>query len=319
MTTPGIVIVTFNSADVIGACLDACVQIPDARIVVVDNASDDDTVEIVSEYSSVQLVANVTNRGFASAVNEGFAALDTDVVLILNPDAVPDASLNELITVVCQPGVGAAGGRLVDASGATQQGFTVRGFPTAATLGFEVLGFNRIWPGNPVNRRYRTVVPVDRVSDVDQPAGAFLMVRRSAWRDIDGFDELFHPLWFEDVDFCKRLRNAGYRIRFVPSATARHVGGHSAKKLDWGKRQLFWYGSLLRFTAKHFRSSSRWAVGLAVIIGSLGRMLVSVISRASLEPVSVYSKVIYLACSCCLAGERMQVGRYGLSDLKENR
>jgi GT2 family glycosyltransferase len=319
MTSPGIVIVTYNSADVIGRCLDACLQIPGARIVVVDNASEDDTVEIVSERPSVQLVANVTNRGFASAVNEGFAALDTDVVLILNPDAVPCSNLDELITAASAPGIGAAGGRLVDSEDVTQQGFTVRNFPTAATLSFEVLGINRIWPGNPVNCEYRVHVPLDRVSDVDQPAGAFLMVRRCAWRAIDGFDELFHPLWFEDVDFCKRLRDVGYRIRFVPSVTARHLGGHSAKKLGWRERQLFWYGSLLRYAAKHFRPWSRWTVGLAVILGSLGRMLISVISRSSLEPASVYSRVIYLACSCCLVGERMQLGRYGLSDLKENR
>ena len=87
-----------------------------------------------------------------------------------------------------------------------------------------MLGLNRIWPGNPVNRRYRTASP-NRLVDVEQPAGAFLMVRRSAWSALGGFDENFFPIWFEDVDFCKRLHDAGLKIVFLPGCGRPPSGG----------------------------------------------------------------------------------------------
>ena len=64
------------------------------------------------------------------------------------------------------------------------------------------------------------------------------MIRRDAWEAVGGFDEGFRPVWFEDVDFLKRLRRAGYRVRYVPSAVARHRGGHSVGKLAERSREL---------------------------------------------------------------------------------
>jgi GT2 family glycosyltransferase len=299
MSTAGIVIVTFNSADVIGECLEGCLRLPGVEVVVVDNASRDNTVNIVNAHPGVRLIANEENRGFAAGVNQGISALRNEAVLLLNPDAVPVTSIGPLAEAVSQDGAGAAGGRLVGEDGRTQTGFNVRAFPTPAVLAFEALGLNRLWPGNPVNRRYRINVPEDRVSDVDQPAGAFLMVNRGAWKAIGGFDEGFTPAWFEDVDFCKRLRDSGYRIFYLPGVAARHRGGHSASKLSWASRQLFWYGSLLRYTAKHFAPVPRTFVFLAVAVASAGRMVAGTVARASLEPVSVYSRVIWLALSRC--------------------
>jgi GT2 family glycosyltransferase len=138
-------------------------------------------------------------------------------------------------------------------------------------------------------------------SDVDQPAGAFLMIRRAAWELIGGFDERFHPVWFEDVDFCKRLHREGLRIVYVPSAVALHAGGHSADKLAWGTRQLYWYGSLLRYAAKHFTGLSRRAVSLAVALACVPRAISGVMVQRTLTPVSVFSKVFWLAGSSLLA------------------
>ncbi len=84
-----------------------------------------------------------------------------------------------------------------------------------------MLGINRLWPRNPVNWRFRCY-DVDLQSmkpvEIEQPAGAFMMIRRDAWERVGGFDESFYPLWFEDVDFCCRLKLAGLRLFHVPSA-----------------------------------------------------------------------------------------------------
>ena len=80
---------------------------------------------------------------------------------------------------------------------------------------------------------------------VEQPAGAFFMFRRSGWEQLGGFDENFWPVWFEDVDFCARLRSAGFVLRYQPEARATHAGGHSVGRIPLGLRERYWYGSLL--------------------------------------------------------------------------
>src|SRR4051794_24128605 len=287
---PGIVVVTYNSADVIESCLDACERISSATVVVVDNASSDDTADRVRMRLGVQLIANPTNRGFAAAVNQGFAVLHDRAVLILNPDAIPLGGIDALEQAVLEERVGAATGRLLGENGRVQNGFNIRSLPTAGTLVFEVLGWNRIWPGNPVNRRFRHGTPAAG-DDIAQPAGAFLMVCRSAWTALGGFDENFFPIWFEDVDFCKRLKDAGYRILYVPQASARHQGGHSASNLPWRDRQLFWYASLLRYASKNLSANSRRAVGLAVMLACFPRMIFGMLQFGVSEPMSVFSRV----------------------------
>ena len=286
-----IVIVTYNSAEVIERCLDACECLLSVRVIVVDNASTDSTVSLVRRRSDVTLISNRSNLGFAAAVNQGFRAAKDDAVLLLNPDASPIRGIDLLEHSVCQGNVGAATGALKGEDGEDQREFHIRSLPTGWTLAFEALGINRLWPGNPVNRRYRPFDP----RDVEQPAAAFLMVRKEAWTNVGGFDEQFYPVWFEDVDFCKRLKDAGFEIRFIPEAEAHHVGGHSASKLTWGDRQLFWYGSLLRYASKHLPAKSSRAVGLAVMVASFLRMFTSMFQFGISEPVAVYSKVVRLA------------------------
>ena len=304
----GIVVVTYNSQDVIGDCLDACLRFSGIRVVVVDNNSQDATLDHVRRRPTVRLVANPNNRGFAGACNQGIALLNTPFVLLLNPDTVLLSGLQSLMEAAGQANVAAAGGRLINEDGTTQTGFHVRGFPTVWTLSFEALGLNRLWPGNPVNRAYRPRITDLEQTDVDQPAGAFLMIRKAAWELIGGFDEGFQPVWFEDVDFCKRLRREGFRIVYVPSAVARHVGGHSAEKLTFASRQLCWYGSLLRYAAKHFSASSSRVVSLAVALACIPRAIAGVLLHRTLTPVSVYSRVLWLAARSLSAGRAGVLG-----------
>ncbi|HVW08723.1 MAG TPA: glycosyltransferase family 2 protein [Bryobacteraceae bacterium] len=291
MARVAIVVVTYQSSEFIGACLDSIGQIPDAEIVVVDNASSDSTRVIVEE-KGVRLIANPENRGFAGAVNQGVKETSAPLILLLNPDARLESGLEPLIARLDDPQTGAAGGLLVGEDGKPQSGFMVRRLPTAAALSCEALGINRIWPGNPVNWHYRCIRIDPMVPALaDQPAGAFLMFRRDAWLRVGGFDEDFWPVWFEDVDFCARLKWAGYRIWYEPAARARHAGGHSVQEIPLTNKEKYWYGSLLRYAARHFQPIAYAGVCVSVMTGSLVRAA-RAFPRGGKRVFAIYGEVI---------------------------
>jgi GT2 family glycosyltransferase len=297
----GIVIITHNSADFLEPCLRAALSRSD-RVVVVDNASRDNSADLARKHPGAQLIANSSNRGFAGAANQGIRALDRDFVLLLNPDAIIETPLDPLVEACSRFGVGAAGGKLVHVDGAPQRGFMVRRFPTPARLAFECLGWNRIWPSNPVNRRYRYWdFDCDRRQRVEQPAGAFLMVRRRVWEALGGFDEAFYPVWYEEVDFLQRAAAKGYSAVYVPQAIAVHHGGHSVSALPPAAARWYWYDNLLRFSAKHFHSMGFRVVSGAVLVGVLTRMAGGRLIGSE-EAATGYGRVLRLAGRALIRG-----------------
>lgn len=266
------VVVTWSSAREVGDCLRSLAAHGVDEIVVVDNASPDATREVVRrEAPSAKLICNSENRGFAAAVNQGVRAASQPLLLVLNPDAellTPLDAENEMVREAARADAGVVGGRLVDGSGRPQAGFNVRAFPTPGALAAEALLLNRFWPSNPINRRYRCLdFDPERAQDIDQPAGAFLLFRREVFDAVDGFDESFRPLWFEDVDFCLRVSKAGYRNRYSPAATAKHAGAHSLRDLAIESREAAWYGNLLRFASKHFSANAHRRLQMCVRAG----------------------------------------------------
>ena len=291
MSRVAIVIVTYNSASEIGACLDA-LRNEDAEIVVVDNASRDGTQAEVSR-REIRLIANEKNLGFAAGVNQGVRASTAPLLLLINPDAVLVRGLEALEGEFQDPRVGAAGGMLTDSAGHPQTGFMARNLPTPTALIFEVLGINALLPGNRVNWHYRCL-GMDPVTPslVEQPAGAFLMFPRFVWERLGGFDERFFPVWFEDVDFCMRIKQAGLHVRYNPAAVAEHTGGHSVGVLPVGVRELYWYGSLLKYAAKHYLPTAFLSVCGAVSLGAFFRALRE-FPRHGLNAVGIYGCLLY--------------------------
>ncbi len=301
MAEIGIIVVTYNSAAVIGSCLDAALT-TGAEIVVVDNASTDDTRAEV-ERRCVRLICNSANLGFAAAVNRGVRASNCPYVLLLNPDVALTTNVEPLREACNLPGAAGAGGMLLDAKGRPQVGFMVRKLPTPAVLAMEALLLNRLWPANPVNRRYRCLaLDYNVLQPVEQPAGALLMIRRTVWEEIGGFAEHFWPIWFEDVDFCRRALDRGYRFVFVPQVVAIHTGAHSITPLNVEMRRVYWYRSLLSYSARHFRPLGKGAVCSAVIVGSLIRAPLEAALGRSLRPLAAYWKVARLAGACWIGG-----------------
>jgi N-acetylglucosaminyl-diphospho-decaprenol L-rhamnosyltransferase len=257
------IIVTYNSSSHVEACLRALAS-QNCEIVVVDNASQDDTVARVQTLAAevpLQLITVSRNIGFAGGVNHGARVASGEVFLILNPDVVTEpGAVSALMVCLARSGAAAAGGALLASDGQPARGFAFRRLPSLSSLLFEVLLVNEVWPSNPVNRRYRCLgADHSQEQEIEQPAGACLAVTRTAWEAAGGMDTQFFPVWFEDVDFCACLRESGAKIVFCPAAEFLHSGAHSVGQLGFAEKQTFWYANMLRYARKHFAA---WKVPL---------------------------------------------------------
>jgi len=305
----GAVIVSHQSAAYLSSCLEACLihASPSEGIVVIDNASSDSSVRVASGVPGVTVFPNRDNPGFAAGVNQGFRALPSaELILVLNPDAVLRTGIEPLVRCFDDPLTAIASGALCDERGEPQRGFTVRRFPAPLSLVLENLAINRAWPGNFVNRRWRCLdLDLTRSQEVEQPAGAFLLIRREAWRAVGGFDEGFRPVWFEDVDFCLRTRQSGFKIRYEPLALAVHVGGHSVRSVDWGERQVYWNENLLRYSGLHLTPPGQMAVALSAAAGGVLRGLWQALRRGSPGPLHAIGTILRAAATAFLHAARL--------------
>ena len=120
------------------------------------------------------------------------------------------------------------------------------------------------------------------------------MFRRIIWERLAGFDERFFPVWFEDVDFCARVKQTGFQVRYNPVAVAKHTGAHSVGTLPLEIREGYWYGSLLKYAAKHYPPIAFGSVCAAVAFGAVLRA-VRVYPRYGFNAVVVYGAVCRLA------------------------
>ena len=292
-----LIIINWNAREHLQQCLRSALPLGYATIVV-DNASADGSAEVVAQMApSVTLIASPTNLGFAGGVNAGVAASTTPWALILNPDVqVTEIGVDRLLAGAARDDrVGAAGARLIDATGTTQAGFAVRRFPTLATLAVDLLLVDKVWPGNPVSSRYLAHdMDLTRTQDVEHPAAACLLVRREAFDAVGGFDEGFHPAWFEDVDFCRRVHRAGWRIRYVADAPMQHEGGVAMRTMGLGSFNEAWYRNMRRYVDRHLSMPARLVFRGLLVAGMVLRALVSLV-RGRPRDARAYLSVVPLA------------------------
>jgi len=278
MHAGSVIIVTYNSEENIASCLKALAGETEWQVILIDNASVDSTIQRARESGvDVRIVSNPANVGFAAALNQGAKMATGKVLLVLNPDVIVTAgSLSRLAETLSQDGVGGATGLLVAVDGSPALGFNVRRFPTLGRMLAEVLLLNRLWKENPLNRQYRCLdLDHGSLQEIEQPAGACLAVKRNVWESLGGFDETFYPVWFEDVDFCRRLRLHGWKIIYCPAAVFIHSGGHSVNQLSFYDRQVFWYRNMLHYFAKHHSHRETTILRFGLIIGIILRALMS--------------------------------------------
>ena len=271
-----IVIVSYNVCDLLRDCLRT---LSDQRVIVVDNASSDGTAAMArSEFPAVELIANASNRGFAAACNQGITASAKDFILILNPDTlVTPAALQALLDVMqAFPRAGACGPRILNPDGSLQP--SCRLFPTLPRLLLDEFGLGKLFPRSKFFGGYRlTWWAHDRFREVDQLMGAALLLRRAALEQVGAFDERFF-MYFEEVDLCLRLHNAGWKVLFVPDARVMHHGGRSARQV-LPEATLYRYRSLGAFYRKHYPA---WH--LAVLKVAIGAAVIMRLALYSFQP-----------------------------------
>lgn len=269
-----IVIVNWNTCDLLRRCLASIGQFSPRNsyeVIVVDNASDDGSAEMVSaEYPSVILIKNTKNQGYAAGNNLGIGMAKGDLILTLNPDTeFFDNSLEKACEILSsRVSVGVLSGRLLNRDGSTQK--SIRGFPKPWDLFCDFVGLSRLFPRSNLFARYRQIgFDYDKELEVEQPMGTFLLFRRDALDKVGKLDEQF-PIFFNEVDLLMRIRNEGFTVLYSPEVKLYHEGGASTKQV---KPKMIWesHRSLLKFYRKwYFRWWSFLTYPFLFVIVSCG-------------------------------------------------
>jgi N-acetylglucosaminyl-diphospho-decaprenol L-rhamnosyltransferase len=266
-----VVIVSYNSRDQLGACVDPLLQIPDVHVIVVDNASPDGSLEVVEALplTAIQLPAN---GGFSHGVNAGWRAGSAPFVLLLNPDARIDrAALEQLVRVLEEtPAAGAAAPRIVHTDGSAD--YSLRRYPRLRSTYAQALFLHRLFPkATWTDEVIRDEAMYTRRWSPDWVSGACVLVRRTALEELDGLDEGFF-MYAEDIDLCQRLHSRGYDIVFEPTAVVEHEGGASAPRSNLLPVLA---ASRLRYARKHRGRVGAFMERAGVALGAMTHVAVA--------------------------------------------
>jgi len=284
-----VLIVTYHSEKHIGPCLGSLIPQVDllqGEIILVDNASGDKTLSIVEQYfrssGNTTLIRNQRNLGFAAANNQALAVARGETVLLLNPDTViTDQSLLSLMqTLASDMQLGAVAPQLRFPDGRIQR--SCRRFPTYWNIMMQLTGLAMLFPMTRWANGWKMGdFAHDEAREVHQPAAAALMIRGRLLRDLKGFDTNF-PMFFNDVDLCKRIHGGGYRIRFEPACWITHVGGGSVKerriRMIISSQLSFFRYFEKHYTGVHYQVLNL-LLGLVLYIALIPRILLALLDK----------------------------------------
>jgi N-acetylglucosaminyl-diphospho-decaprenol L-rhamnosyltransferase len=258
------VIVAYRSAGELTGCLDSIqADAPGSEVVVVDNASPDDSAAVAGAHPSTpRVVASPRNLGFGGGCNLGTRDSDADAFFFLNPDArLVAGATGKLVRVLAEdPGLAVVGARVVDPTGESRAA-SAGAEPSVRSNVGHFLALARI-PG--MGRLFPPVYLADGLSPShpDWVSGAAMLVRREAFEAVRGFDERIH-MYMEDVDLCRRLREAGGHVAYEPAAVVEHVMGHSQS----ADQPLRWYTAYHLYVAEHSGSMHARVASLVAAVG----------------------------------------------------
>ena len=252
MADLSIVIVSWNVRDYLAACLDsirASAGDLDIEVIVVDSYSGDGTVEMVRErYPWVKFLPQSANIGFTRGNNLGLAAAQGRYLMLLNPDTeiVGDALLCMVHYLDEHPRVGVVGPNTRNADGSAQS--TRRRFPTFITALFESTWLQPIAPRQVLDYYYARDIADGDTAEVDWVQGSALMMRRKVYGQIGGLDEQY-IMFSEEMDWCKRARNVGWRVVYLGGARIVHHGGKSTEQVS-AMAHIYFQTSKIRYFRK---------------------------------------------------------------------
>jgi len=265
-----IVIVTWNNAKEIGPCLRSvfsCAQGLECEVFVVDNGSSDGTRTAIegaiknAGNVNVKTTWNDKNTGFAAAVNQGIEKSSGEYVLLLNPDTeLTPGGLQKMIGYLrSHHEIGVAGGKILNTDGSLQS--SVRRFPTAWDQAVILFKMHNFFP-KIVAKYFCEGFDHDLEQEVDQVRGAYFWISRKLIDKVGMLDAKNFFIWFEEVDYCRRAKDAGFKVMFVPSSVARHEGGASFNQEPSLQKQR-WFNKSMR---NYFR---KYGTALDIIIVTL--------------------------------------------------
>ena len=250
------IVVNFNAGPLLRTCIDSVLRCPlDVEIIVVDNASTDGSLVAITGLPGVQIIKNPTNVGFAAGCNTGARAATAQFLLFLNPDCSfePGALLKLLDAFAADTQTGMVGGFLTNLDGTEQAGGR-RAVPTpwrSFVRAFGLARFANRWPRLFFDFHLHKQKLPDHAIEVEAISGACMMVRREAMQEVGEWDEGYF-LHCEDLDWCMRFRQKGWKILFVPTAQITHVLGVCSRSrpvfVQWHKHK-----GMMRFYRKFFQ------------------------------------------------------------------
>ncbi|MBE2281072.1 MAG: glycosyltransferase [Ignavibacteriaceae bacterium] len=239
------------------------------EIIVVDNNSDDGSVELIKEkFPGVILIENNYNAGFSKANNLGLKIAKGRYLLLLNPDTlVEEDTFKKMVSFFDNtPGAGMAGCKILNPDGTLQLACR-RGFPSPWASFCKVTGLSSLFPNSKFFAKYNlTYLDENQTYEVDAISGSFMMLTREAYEKIGGLDEIFF-MYGEDLDYCYRIQNAGLKVYYVHTTQIIHYKGESTKRSSLNETKIF-YDAMHIFVKKHFASSIPvlWLLRVAIII-----------------------------------------------------
>ncbi|MGG4126625.1 glycosyltransferase family 2 protein [Paenibacillus illinoisensis] len=266
-----IIIVNYNTRQLTLDCLESVytsITSYSYEIIVVDNDSRDDSVQAIRKsYPQVQLIANSHNTGFAKANNQAMKAAKGRYILLLNSDTiVKQDTLHTMIYFMDRyPEMGASGCKVILPNGSLDKACK-RGFPTPSASFYYAFGISRMFPDRPKFNQYQLghLSPDDEYP-VDCLVGAFMLVRRETIDQVGGLDETFF-MYGEDIDWCYRIKEAGWGIYYYPRTYIVHYKGASARrkpmKIIYEFHRAMWV-----FHRKHYAKRYGILINTAVLLG----------------------------------------------------
>jgi len=274
-----ICIVNYNSGGLLETCLNSIKLFPpsfDYEIIVIDNNSYDKSYLCANQFHNVRLIHNSDNLGFAKANNQAFAISQGEYFLMLNADTeVQSKALDELITFAeTHPRAGLISAKLFNPDGSPQIGFNVRRLPNLSMAFAQLIMLDEIFPRNPITRSAGCwELDYNQPQMVEQPAASALLLRRTAWKEVGGFDTVFSN-WYNDCDLCKRVRDSGWQIWFCPFAHIMHYGGMGSASRPVVDVTIEVYRSMRSYYLKHHGLFCYQSISSMIMLGMVLRVVI---------------------------------------------
>ncbi len=226
------------------------------EIIVVDNASEDGSpAAIKGKFPQVKLIENKKNLGFGKANNQALKIASGEFLLLINPDAiVREDTLTKMLRFFREhPECGLAGCKVLNPDGTLQLPCR-RSFPTPWVSFTKITGLSKLFPKSKLFAKYNlTYLDENQTYEVDAVSGSFMMLRKKVYEKVGGFDERFF-MYGEDLDYCYRVKKAGFKVYYFAGAEVIHYKGESTRRSSIDETNLF-YDAMNLFVGKHFSSS----------------------------------------------------------------